>query len=74
MPTSGTVSRRRGLRVGYLPQDVAFDDGQLTATQVFEQVTDERTLTDLGLLTGRDLGRPLDDLSVGPPVCDGNNF
>jgi len=64
-PTTGTVSWRKGLRVGYLPQDVVFDDPDRTPEQEFASVGGGRTLTELGLLTGRALTRPLGELSVG---------
>lgn len=64
-PTSGSVTWRKGLRVGYLPQDVVFDDADLTAATAFDRVQRGQSLTDLGLLTGRDLTRPLRELSVG---------
>ena len=64
----GLVSWRKGVRVGYLPQDVTFDDPSATAEAVFADATNHRatvTLTDLGLLSGRDLTRPVGELSVG---------
>ena len=63
--TTGTVTWRKGLRIGYLPQDVVFDDPDLTAERAFDAVARGVTLTDLGLLSGSDLSRPLGQLSVG---------
>ncbi|MGI8695586.1 MAG: ABC-F family ATP-binding cassette domain-containing protein [Mycobacteriales bacterium] len=68
-PESGSVLRRRGLRVGYLPQEVCFGDPRRTAGAVYADVVREDSglprLDELGLLAPRDMTRPVDELSVG---------
>lgn len=66
----GVVHRRRGLRVGLLEQDVRFANADATAREVFERTLGERRaeqvpLSSLGLLSRRDLDRPVGALSVG---------
>ncbi|GAA2793263.1 ABC-F family ATP-binding cassette domain-containing protein [Saccharopolyspora taberi] len=68
-PDSGTVQRRRGLRVGLLEQDVVFPDPARTPRRVYEAATAGRprvpALGELGLIAPRDLDRPVGALSVG---------
>ena len=55
-------------RVGYLPQDVVFDDATRTAPEVYASAAGDRevpTLGDLGLVHPRELGKPVAQLSVG---------
>jgi ATP-binding cassette subfamily F protein uup len=40
-PDSGSISMRRNLRVGYVPQEAAFPDGQTAAEVVAEAVRDD---------------------------------
>jgi macrolide transport system ATP-binding/permease protein len=67
---SGTLLRRRGLRVGLLEQDVVFAEPGRSPREVYERTLGEsraaRTpLAGLGLLAPRDLDRPIGHLSVG---------
>ncbi|WP_285037246.1 ABC-F family ATP-binding cassette domain-containing protein [Plantibacter sp. ME-Dv--P-095] len=67
---SGTLLRRRGLRVGLLEQDVVFAAAGRSPREVYERTLGEsraaRTpLAGLGLLSPRDLDRPVGVLSVG---------
>ncbi|MFZ4893193.1 ABC-F family ATP-binding cassette domain-containing protein [Plantibacter sp. Mn2098] len=67
---AGSLSRRKGLRIGLLEQDVVFEDPSRSPRAEYERVLGEgraaRTpLTDLGLIAPRDLDRPLGSLSVG---------
>jgi macrolide transport system ATP-binding/permease protein len=66
-PATGSVERRRGLRVGLLEQDVAFPDPAATPRHVYraELPGSPVPLTDLGLVAPRDLDRPVGQLSVG---------
>jgi len=69
-PTSGSVRRRRGLRVGLLAQDVVWRDASRAARDVYESAVGEKRaglvpLADLGLLPARDLDRPTGALSIG---------
>lgn len=69
-PDSGTVTRRKGLRVGLLEQDVRFARPDATPRSLYEKAIGERraeqlSLTSLGLLAPRDLDRPVGSLSVG---------
>jgi macrolide transport system ATP-binding/permease protein len=65
LPTaSGWVWRRRGVRVALLEQDVAFADMSRTPRDVWGDRPGPNP-QELGLLGGRDLGRPLWTLSVG---------
>ena len=69
-PVAGAVSRRRGLRVGLLEQDVRFADPDASPRRIYETALGERRaeavpLTALGLLAPRDLDRPVGALSVG---------
>jgi macrolide transport system ATP-binding/permease protein len=62
---SGTVDVS-ARRVGLLPQDVRFSRPDLTALQVYEQLTGSTVpLRDLALLHPRELSRPVGLLSVG---------
>jgi len=63
--TSGTVVVR-ARRVGHLPQDVTFRHPDASAIEVYDAATGSAVpLRDLGLLRGRDLARPVGELSVG---------
>ncbi|WP_374727332.1 ABC-F family ATP-binding cassette domain-containing protein [Haloactinomyces albus] len=68
-PDAGTVHRKPGLRLGLLEQDVIFPDPTQTPRRVYAEVTRRRedvpALAELGLLSPRDLDRPLAALSVG---------
>lgn len=68
-PETGTIHRRRGLRVGLLEQDVIFARPDRTPRRIYAAATSGRSdvaaLEELGLLTGRDLDRPVGVLSVG---------
>jgi macrolide transport system ATP-binding/permease protein len=67
---SGTVHRRRGLRIGLLEQDVRFGDPSASARRIYEQQLGERRaestpLSSLGLIAPRDIDRPVGTLSIG---------
>lgn len=69
-PSSGSVQRRRGLRVALLEQDVRFADPAATPRRIYESAVGERRaesvpLTSLGLIAPRDADRPVGALSVG---------
>ncbi|MGH1547724.1 ABC-F family ATP-binding cassette domain-containing protein [Leifsonia poae] len=69
-PSAGDVTRRRGLRVGLLEQDVRFADPTTSPRRLYEAVVGERRaeavpLSSLGLIAPRDLDRPVGALSVG---------
>ena len=69
-PDSGVVTRRKGLRVGLLEQDVRFADPAATPRALYAKALGERRseqlpLTSLGLIAPRDLDRPVGSLSVG---------
>ncbi|WP_285114000.1 ABC-F family ATP-binding cassette domain-containing protein [Leifsonia sp. fls2-241-R2A-40a] len=69
-PPSGSVQRRKGLRVGLLEQDVRFGDPSATPRRVYESAVGDRRaetvpLTSLGLIAPRDLDRPVGALSIG---------
>ncbi|BDZ53906.1 ABC-F family ATP-binding cassette domain-containing protein [Agromyces marinus] len=66
----GTVRRRRGVRVALLEQDVRFADPEVTPRAAYERTLGERRaqrvpLSGLGLISPRDLDRPVGRLSVG---------
>jgi macrolide transport system ATP-binding/permease protein len=70
VPDSGTVTRRRGLRVGLLEQDVRFAHPDASPRAMYEKAMGERRaeqlpLTSLGLIAPRDVDRPVGSLSVG---------
>lgn len=55
-------------RIGYLPQDVGFDDPTHTAHEVYASAAGGRevpTLGDLGLVHPRESVKPVSQLSVG---------
>ncbi|BCB90328.1 ABC transporter ATP-binding protein [Phytohabitans suffuscus] len=67
---TGEVRRRRGLRVGLLTQDTAFDRPDRTAHDTYEAAlgperAESVPLRSLGLLAPRDVARPVGELSVG---------
>ena len=69
-PERGVVRRRRGLRVGLLDQDVRFADPDASPRALYERALGERRaeqvpLSGFGLLSPRDLERPVGALSVG---------
>ncbi|HWM35237.1 MAG TPA: ABC-F family ATP-binding cassette domain-containing protein [Pseudolysinimonas sp.] len=69
-PDSGRVSRRKGLRVALLEQDVRWADAAATPRVLYERALGERRaeafpLSHLGLLAERDLDRPVGRLSIG---------
>jgi macrolide transport system ATP-binding/permease protein len=69
-PDAGRVSRRKGLRVALLDQDVRWADPAATPRALYERTLGERRaesfpLSGLGLLADRDLDRPVGRLSIG---------
>ncbi|WP_345763714.1 ABC-F family ATP-binding cassette domain-containing protein [Diaminobutyricibacter sp. McL0608] len=67
---AGSVSRRKGLRVGMLDQDVRFADPAASSRRLFREGVGEKRaettpLVSLGLIAPRDLDRPVGALSVG---------
>ncbi len=64
---SGIITWRKGIRVGYLPQDIVLSDPSLTPQQIFNTIPNELdvSLGDLGLIASKDLNRPIGELSVG---------
>ncbi len=70
IPDAGSITRRKGLRVALLEQDVRFAEPRRTARSTYQSVLGERRaeaipLADLGLLGAAELDRPVGDLSVG---------
>ncbi|MPZ28570.1 MAG: ATP-binding cassette domain-containing protein [Micromonosporaceae bacterium] len=67
VPPAGTVTHRRGLRVGLLAQDVSFPEPGRSARQIYDTaVPGARVpLVELGLLPPRDLDQPVGELSTG---------
>ncbi|WP_431279620.1 ABC-F family ATP-binding cassette domain-containing protein [Leifsonia poae] len=66
----GSITRRKGLRVGLLEQDVRFADPTSSPRRIYEQMLGERRaesvpLTGLGLIAPRDVDRPVGRLSIG---------
>jgi macrolide transport system ATP-binding/permease protein len=64
-PESGTMLRRRGLRVGLLTQDDQWPDLSRTPRELYDSGGPAVPLVDLGLVAPRDLDRPVGALSVG---------
>jgi len=69
-PQHGTVNRRKGVRVALLEQDVRFSEPGKSAAAVYGAALGERRaetvpLASLGLIAGRDLDRPVGQLSIG---------
>ncbi|GAA1449613.1 ABC-F family ATP-binding cassette domain-containing protein [Leifsonia poae] len=67
---SGAISRRKGLRVGLLEQDVRFADPSASPRRIYEEQLGERRaearpLTGLGLIAPRDVDREVGRLSIG---------
>jgi macrolide transport system ATP-binding/permease protein len=60
----GTVAVRAG-GLGYLPQDVRFEDPGVTAASLYSATRPPVPLQELGLLHPRESGRPVGELSVG---------
>ncbi len=70
LAATGRVNRRQRLRVGLLTQDTVFERADRTARQTYELVlgverAEEVPLRSLGLVSPRDVGRPVGELSVG---------
>ncbi|WP_245861764.1 ABC-F family ATP-binding cassette domain-containing protein [Compostimonas suwonensis] len=66
----GSVVRRKGVRIALLEQDVRFDDPSSSPRAIYEKAlgptrAEKTPLAGLGLLSPRDLDRPLGALSVG---------
>ncbi|HTL40440.1 MAG TPA: ABC-F family ATP-binding cassette domain-containing protein [Pseudolysinimonas sp.] len=69
-PDGGRVTRRTGLRVALLDQDVRWADAAATPRALYTRAVGERRaevlpLASLGLLAERDLDRPVGRLSIG---------
>ncbi len=69
-PDAGTVTRRKGLRVAVLDQDIRWDDPSRTPRELYAKAVGERRaaelpLSGLGLLAERDVDRPVGRLSIG---------
>ncbi|WP_335675412.1 ATP-binding cassette domain-containing protein [Serinicoccus hydrothermalis] len=69
-PDGGSVTTNPRLRVGLLAQGVTGGDGSLTARQAYartvgEELAARHPLPTLGLIAGRDLDRPVRELSIG---------
>ena len=62
-PDRGARLVRRGLRIATLTQDTEPEDLRLTPTELVAH--GKRTLSDIGLVAGRDQNRPLEELSLG---------
>ena len=67
---SGSIERRKGLRMALLEQDVRFADPSLSPRAIYDAMVGERRaesvpLSGLGLVAPRDLDRPVGVLSVG---------
>ncbi|WP_240148545.1 ABC-F family ATP-binding cassette domain-containing protein [Diaminobutyricibacter tongyongensis] len=67
---AGFVSRRKGLRVGMLEQDVRFGDPNASPRRLFRDSVGEKRaestpLVSLGLIAPRDIDRPVGALSIG---------
>ncbi|MFF3967142.1 ABC-F family ATP-binding cassette domain-containing protein [Streptomyces griseorubiginosus] len=70
LPIDGEVHRRRGLTVGMLAQDTAFERPDRTVRETYEQTLGARwaekvPLSSLGLMHEADLDKPVGHLSVG---------
>ncbi|WP_053846323.1 ABC-F family ATP-binding cassette domain-containing protein [Streptomyces sp. NRRL B-24085] len=70
LPAEGGVHRRRGLTVGLLTQDTAFERPDRTVRDTYEQAlgtrrAEEVPLNSLGLMHEADLDKPVGHLSVG---------
>ncbi|MGW0997177.1 ABC-F family ATP-binding cassette domain-containing protein [Streptomyces sp. NPDC002523] len=70
LPAEGEVHRRRGLTVGLLTQDTAFDRPDRTVRDTYElslgpERAEKVPLGSLGLLHEADLDKPVGQLSVG---------
>ncbi|MFI0538430.1 ABC-F family ATP-binding cassette domain-containing protein [Streptomyces sp. WSLK1-3] len=70
LPAAGEVHRRRGLTVGLLTQDTAFERQDRTVRDTYEQTLGVRRaakvpLSSLGLMHEADLDKPVGHLSVG---------
>ncbi|MFF7051781.1 ABC-F family ATP-binding cassette domain-containing protein [Streptomyces griseorubiginosus] len=70
LPIDGEVHRRRGLTVGLLAQDTAFERPDRTVRHTYEQTLGARRaekvpLSSLGLIHEADLDKPVGHLSLG---------
>lgn len=68
LPSRGEVTRRAS--VGYLPQEVSFDEPARSAAETYlhlvgHEIAQEHPLATTGLLAARDQGRAVGTLSVG---------
>ena len=69
-PSGGSVHRAGSASTALLAQDVTFDDPSHSPRRIYQQAlgpgrAEARPLSDLGLVAGRDLDRPVGTLSVG---------
>jgi macrolide transport system ATP-binding/permease protein len=69
-PDSGSLHRRRGLRVGLLEQDVRWQDASRSPRAIYESAVGEKRaealpLAGFGLVAPRDLDRSVGILSIG---------
>lgn len=64
-PERGTVTWGEGVQVGMLEQDVYLQDDVRSPRELFELIGAGDQLAGFGLVGGRDLDRPLRELSVG---------
>ncbi|QNO37119.1 ABC-F family ATP-binding cassette domain-containing protein [Protaetiibacter sp. SSC-01] len=69
-PDAGRITRRKGLRIAVLDQDVRWADAARTPRELYERAMGERRaeelpLSALGLLPERELDRPVGRLSIG---------
>jgi macrolide transport system ATP-binding/permease protein len=70
LEATGEARRRRGLTVGLLAQDTAFDRADRTVRETYDvalgaERAESVPLRSLGLIGPADLGRPVGELSVG---------
>ena len=65
VPARGTVTWGEGVQVGMLEQDVYLQDDVRSPRQLFELIGAGDQLAGFGLVGGKDLDRPLRELSVG---------
>jgi macrolide transport system ATP-binding/permease protein len=70
IPATGSVLRRPGIRIGYLPQDTIFERSERTAHETWKAAlgaerAERMSLRSLGLVSSRDAAKPVGVLSVG---------
>ena len=68
--TSGSISRRKSVRIGFLEQDARFADPSATPRALYEAAmgakrAENLPLSSLGLVAPRDIDRPSGSLSLG---------